>query len=500
MSEPYDSSHFDPTAGDGPQPDPETAAAQESAADAETAAAQTPDAGTASFAEDGTYRIVRPDEQREPEGEKSYQDSYYTPAHESIPTGGYYVPDEPPKKAPRAKKPHSGRGPGWKVACLCLACALLGGLGGGAIGAAVVNKAPAETTDNTQNTPGSGVLTTQPVSSGTMSSGEIYAEACKQVVGVTTEVTYSNMFGQTSSSAVAGTGFVITSDGYILTNYHVISYADQYGYDVSVMTYDGTSYAAKIIGTEPDNDVAVLKIDAAGLTPVTFGDSDSMAVGDTVYAVGNPLGELQFSMSNGMVSALDRTITTEEGSTPINMFQITAAVNEGNSGGPVYNTSGQVIGIVTAKYSSSGVEGLGFAIPINDAVNIANELMENGYVTGKAALGVMTTTIPASVAQYYNMVEGALISSVNAGSAAEKAGLKAGDIITALGDTAVSSSDALSSAMRSYAAGDTATLTIYRDGKSLQVSVTFDEKTSSNSAQSAAPQRQPQSGLPFQIG
>ena len=231
---------------------------------------------------------------------------------------------------------------------------------------------------------------------------------------------------------------------------------------------------------DEDNDIALLKIDASGVTPVTFGDSDSMAVGDTVYAVGNPLGELEFTMTSGMISALDRTITTSDGTdSGINMFQIDAAVNAGNSGGPVYNTSGQVIGIVTAKYSSSGVEGLGFAIPVNDAVAIANDLMKNGTVTDRAQLGITLQAIPSSAAQYYNMPDGAYVNSVNSGSCAEKAGLKAGDIITAIDDTTVSSGDALRSALRGYSAGESATLTVSRNGETLTLTVTFDRASDS---------------------
>lgn len=205
-----------------------------------------------------------------------------------------------------------------------------------------------------------------------------------------------------------------------------------------------------------------------------------MTVGDTVYAVGNPLGELEFTMTSGMISALDRTITTSDGTdNGINMFQIDAAVNAGNSGGPVYNTSGQVIGIVTAKYSSSGVEGLGFAIPVNDAVAIANDLMKNGTVTDRAQLGITLQTIPDSAAQYYNMPSGAYVNAVNSGSCAEKAGLKAGDIITAIDNTAVSSGDALRSALRGYSAGESATLTVSRSGETLKLTVIFDRASDS---------------------
>ena len=288
-----------------------------------------------------------------------------------------------------------------------------------------------------------------------------------------------------------GSGFIISSDGYILTNQHVISYAEAYGYDVTVMTYDGTSYTAKIVGSYASNDLAVLKIDAEGLTPVTFGDSDSVSVGDTVYAVGNPLGELAYSMSTGHVSALDRTITTDESTAAINMFQIDAAVNEGNSGGPAYNDQGQVIGIVSAKASSSGVEGLGFAIPVNDAVSIANELIENGVVTNKVELGVSTQTIPSNVAKYYNMVEGAYLVTVEDGSCAQKAGLQIGDIVTAIEGKSVTSSDALRAALRGYNPGDTVEITFDRAGETQTVSVTLDAMSQETiDAQKAEQQKQ----------
>lgn len=469
-------------AGDAPQDVP-----------ADTAEPESP------FAEDGTYRMVRPDEHRE-EPPKSYEDaSYHTQEQASAIPPRYYTPEKRRTKEPRQPKAGRSKKMFWQVACLCLVCALLGGIGGGAIFSAISGRSAApEQTAATPAPTSSGVLTTQATSSGAMSASDIYAAACQQVVGITTELTYQNFFGQTSSQAVSGSGFIITSDGYILTNYHVISYAAQYDYDITVMTYDGTSYTAKIVGVDSSNDIAVLKIDATGLTPATFGDSDEMAVGDTVYAVGNPLGELQFSMTTGHISALDRTITTDESSIPINMFQIDAAVNSGNSGGPVYNDAGQVIGIVTAKYSSSGVEGLGFAIPVNDAVNIANELMENGVVINKVQLGITTQTIPAQVAQYYNMVEGACVLSINEGSCAEKAGLQINDIITAVGGKTVASSDALKAALRGYAPGDTTELTIYRAGKTTTITVTLDE--ADETTQQEATQQQPQNIIPYSIG
>ncbi len=325
----------------------------------------------------------------------------------------------------------------------------------------------------------------------TLTGAQIYSMACNQVVGVNTSVTTTNIFGQQSSSAVSGSGFIISSDGYILTNYHVIEYADKYDYDLTVMLYDGTSYPAEIIGSEPDNDVAVIKIDATGLSPVTFGSSEEMNVGEPVYAIGNPLGELEFTMTTGSISALDRYVTTDA-NTSINMFQIDAAVNSGNSGGPVYNSRGEVIGIVTAKYSSTGVEGIGFAIPIDDAVNISTQLINQGYVSGKAYLGVNVQDITESYAYYLNLPQGAYVYSLVDGSCAGAAGMKVGDVITAVGDHKVTSSTTLKSALSHFSAGDTTTVTVYRSGENIVLNITFDERDASVDSGAAQQQQQQQ--------
>jgi serine protease Do len=305
--------------------------------------------------------------------------------------------------------------------------------------------------------------------------------ACAQVVGITTEVTYYNRFGMTSTSPVVGSGFIISSDGYILTNHHVIEEAVKGNYEVEVMLYNGDTYLAEIVGYESEtSDIAVLKINAEGLNAVTMGDSNAMRVGRDVYAVGNPLGELAYSMTDGMISALDREITTTDKNTgrttTVNMFQISAAVNSGNSGGPVYNDAGEVIGVVTAKYSSTGVEGLGFAIPINDAMAIAKDLMEIGYVRGKPYMGITVQTVSSTVAQYYNMVEGAYVYSVEPGSPAEAAGLRMGDIITKLNDTDIRSTADLTNTQKNYRAGETVTLTVYRSSEYMEIQLTFGEK------------------------
>ncbi len=441
----------------------------------------------------------------------SYMDASYAPKGEGPETPrSYYTPPEKPP-APKKKKVKKEKKPIGMVQLICalLICALLGGLGGGAIvsyrlgssqskgsgpvsqGQVVVTAVPEEQAP-----------TAAPVVTGSVLSGsEIYSLGCMQAVAITTEITYTNYFGMQTSTPVSGSGFIATENGYIVTNYHVIEEAQKGGYDISVVLYSGESYTAKIIGVEEQSDIAVLKIEATGLSAATLGNSSNMQVGETVYAIGNPLGELSFTMTSGMVSALDREITTSSSSTGAsitnNMFQIDAAVNQGNSGGPVYNDKGEVIGIVTAKYSSTGVEGLGFAIPINDVASIVNELTEKGYVSGKPSFGIIATTVEQSIAQYFNMVEGAYIYSINPGSCSENAGLAVGDIITAIDGVQVKSSSDLTSQKRNYNAGDTVTLTIYRAGEYLDVDVVLDEEIPASSVSKSEPKPQP-SAVPKQ--
>ena len=421
------------------------------------------------------------------EKENIYSDAHYTPAGEGAVPPRYYTPPEPKKTETKKKR---GRGLGvFGVIALCLICLLLGGLAvAGFMGRNMdaridaLEKAAAQSGTQSAHTSlqdGSGKATaaTEVRQDNTvLSATAIYERACEQVVGISTEVTYTNYFGMVSSSAVSGTGFIISDSGYILTNYHVIEFAATSGKDITVMLHDGTRYTASIVGYEKYNDVAVLKIDANGLDAVRFGDSDTLSVGEVIYAVGNPLGELDFSLSTGYVSALDRDINTDDSGVAINMFQIDAAVNSGNSGGPVYDAAGEVIGIVTAKYASTGVEGLGFAIPINDAVSIANDLITKGYVTGKAYMGVTIDQRYNSLySQYYNMPLGAYVSSVESGSSAEKAGIQAKDIITKLGDKDITGYTDLTSALHSFSAGETASVSVYRGGEDLELTITFDE-------------------------
>ncbi len=441
-------------------------------------------------AEDGSYRIVKPDAEQN----TCYRDAAYTP-QSGASFDGYYVPGgRGGKPTEPEKKPHK-RGMGAAgVIALCLVCALLGGVSGGLIAnanqpAAVVSEtdAPASDTPLVQTSPSAGGTTTS--SDGAMSARDIYYDlACKQVVGIQTDITTTNIFGMTVSGSVSGSGFVISEDGYILTNYHVVEDAYTGGYEVKVMFYDGSTYTAEIKGFDRNNDIAVLKIDATGLDAAELGSSDSLYVGDTVYAVGNPLGELSYSMTSGMVSATDRLITTEEGT--MTMFQIDAAVNEGNSGGPVYNTSGQVVGVVTAKSNEDGTEGLGFAIPIDDAVRIANDVISGerslDAETGDAYLGITPADVDSMAAQYYGFPEGAYVRTVTEGSAAEKADIKVGDIITQLDGYDIGSSDELRQELLFHSAGETVDIVVWRSGEYLTLSITFDQKPADSSTDSGS--------------
>lgn len=437
-----------------------------------------------------------------------YSDAHYIPLDESTDPPKYYTPA--PKKEPGS----AGTGLGKAVLTVAL-CALFAVLGCVA-GAGMVSRRTdryieelrgqvgelsadlAETSNGVRDLSSGNrapevIYVDQATSEISFRPSDIYEAACKQVVGVTTDVTYTNFFGQTSSTAVSGTGFVFSSEGYIITNYHVIEYADRYNYAVRVIMHDGSSYDAVIVGTEINNDIAVLKINAQDLVPVSMGDSDAISVGDSAYAVGNPLGELQFTMTSGTVSALDRLIRADSSSPSINMFQIDAAINTGNSGGPVYNSAGEVIGVVTAKYSENGVEGIGFAIPINDARHIAEDIIENGYVTGKAYLGIYYDESNTSIYnRYYRNLwgspKGVMVLGIDKNGPAREAGIKEYDTITSIDGRSVENTADLLNQMKRYSPGDKAEITVFRatgtgnKGASVTLTVTFEEAGSRTTA------------------
>lgn len=303
---------------------------------------------------------------------------------------------------------------------------------------------------------------------------EVYSMNVNACVGIATQIT-TNVWGQVASASASGSGFILTSDGYVVTNNHVVEGATS----VTVKLYNGEEYDAEIVGTDEMNDVALLKIDATGLQAVTIGDSDQIEVGEEVIAIGNPLGELTFTMTAGVVSALDREINTD--GKPINMLQTDVAINSGNSGGPLFDMNGNVIGITSAKYSGStssgaSIEGISFAIPINDALRVVYDLQQYGHVTGRAYLGVTVKDLDGTTASTYGLPTGPMIRTVEEGGCAEKAGLQEGDIIIGFNDAEISSYTDLVAALNKCRAGDTATIKVYRAGAEVEASVTLDER------------------------
>lgn len=320
----------------------------------------------------------------------------------------------------------------------------------------------------------------------------VYENNAKSVVAVSSTIR-STVYGQTREGTSSGSGFIISDDGYVVTNRHVVEGAT----DVTVTLSTGDEYTAKVIGSDSLNDVALLKVEATGLPAVKLGSSDKLAIGDMVCAIGNPLGSLTATLTVGYVSGKDRQVTTDNST--INMIQTDAAINSGNSGGPLFNMYGEVVGITSAKYSgttSSGasIEGISFAIPIDDVMSIIDDLQEYGYVTG-AYLGVTVTDTDAAAAKLYGMPTGAYVNSVEDGGAADRAGVQPKDIIIGLGDTDISNRTELPRVLRRFKAGDTTTITVIRSGERMTMDITLDEKPrDTQSSSSTVEPTQPQNG------
>ena len=418
--------------------------------------------------------------------ESPFANSPYEMEHEP---SRYQPQYEAPKKPKKKKK----NGFGKKLLAACLTVALVAGSCG--ITAALVNDYWDDRTEameeafeqkiqqlQAQVDAASAAATGNSVSGTVVATGsglapsQVYAQNVRSVVLITCEVV-SSYYGQTTTGVSSGSGFILTEDGYVITNAHVVEGAS----NVKVTTFDGESYTAQVCGTDSTNDVAVLKVETTGLDAVTVGSSDNLIVGDQVVAIGNPLGDLTSTMTVGYVSAKDRDVTTD--GTTINMIQTDAAINSGNSGGPLFNMKGEVVGITTAKYSGSSssgatIEGIGFAIPIDDAMALVSDLMEFGYVKG-AYMGVRIQDMDdqtATMAQVYGLPVGPIIAGTEAGGAAERAGLQANDIVTHVDDTRVETTSDLTRALRQYEPGDTATVTVYRGGNLLELTITFDER------------------------
>jgi len=324
-----------------------------------------------------------------------------------------------------------------------------------------------------------------------MTASEVYVANVNSTVGITTAIT-TNFFGYQTTSAASGSGFIMSEDGYILTNHHVIEGSSS----VTVSLYDGTSYDATVIGYDKNNDIAVLKVDAEGLVPVVFGNSDDVKVGENVIAIGNPLGELTFSLTSGVVSALDREVTLSSGVT-MDLIQTDCAINSGNSGGALFNLYGEVVGITNAKYSSSSsgasIDNIGFAIPVNNVLGIIESIIEKGYIS-KPYIGISIVTV-TNDAIALGLPAGAAVQSVGEGSPAEAAGLQANDIITKANDIEIKQNSDLTELVGSMAVGDKLKLSIYRQGQILELEITVGEQVQSALEAEAAPSAQQQPGM-----
>ena len=393
-----------------------------------------------------------------------------------------YKPVPDPGQAPKKRRRISAGRILRTVVSLVLAAAV--GFAGGYVGSMVGNnhKLVIQAADRTEQL-NDALASSTSTGGDNLTTAQVAALVTPSVVPITTEaVVYSNWswFGQRQIESGAGSGVIISDDGYILTCAHVVDGAD----DITVQV-DGTDYDATVIGSDTTSDVAVLKIDAEGLTPAVVGDSNALTVGEEVMAVGNPLGNLSGTVTNGIVSALNRDVSIQNNDGSIlnlSLIQTNASISPGNSGGGLFNMAGELIGIVNAKSQASGAEGLGFAIPINTAIAIAQDLLENGYVSGRPYLGItyISVTDEATAQQLGVSTYGIYIVDVSAGSGAAQAGLEPGDRIVSIDGAEVAARDDVSAIIDGHAAGDTISITVARDGQMLTVSATLGEQTPNN--------------------
>lgn len=417
------------------------------------------------------------------EFEYGFQQPLQENEQQQSPSQEYSQPYPLYRETPQKNTPKKPGGKGIVAMALCFS--LLGGIigtGGTLLAGQLLNSRQGGASAANVSTMVEGlressiIQTAQIDTSRQMTAAEVYAANVNSTVGITTSVT-TNFFGFQTTSAASGSGFIISSDGYILTNYHVIENSNS----ITVSMYDGTSYDAALIGYDESNDIAVLKIDAENLTPVILGDSDNLNVGDSVVAIGNPLGELTFSLTSGSISAKDRQVTLSSNVT-MNLLQTDCAINSGNSGGALFNLYGEVIGVTNAKYSSSSsseasIDNIGFAIPINSIRNIVESIIEKGYIS-KPYMGVSVSDVSAEY-QLYGLPQGAAVRSVTEGGPAEKAGLQAGDIITNVNGSDITCGDDLVKLVSAVEVGDELAVTIYRQGETLEVTVVIEEKIQS---------------------
>ena len=396
-----------------------------------------------------------------------------------------YVTPKPPKpKKPKKKMGTAGRR---VIACLLVLALVAAGCG---ITAASLNThfkhAVADTRNQYENqlqdlkqqvdrlsrlAGGNSVSGSPAASAGSLTPAQVYAQNVDSVVSISSSMA-PNRMGQVAKGS--GSGFILTEDGYVVTNYHVIEGAAE----VSVVLYDKSEHPATVVGSDINNDVAVLKIEGENLPAVTLGSSSDLLIGDMVVAIGNPLGVLAATQTVGYLCGKDRNVTT--GGTYINMLQTDAAINAGNSGGPLFNMRGEVVGITSAKYSGTtgsgaSIEGIGFAIPIDDVMDIVEDLVHLGYVSG-AYLGITLQEMDPEEAARYNLPVGPYVVNVVEGGSADRAGIQPKDIIIQIGEYKVTNYNELARALRHFEAGDETTITYVRSGATKEAKITLDER------------------------
>ncbi|MGL4283785.1 MAG: S1C family serine protease [Eubacterium aggregans] len=400
------------------------------------------------------------------------EDGQFTPGAKESPMGGI-VPSTNKKRRTRKGAAFGGMKKsmaGMMVGCVLLSGAL--GFGGGMLanqvagGKTVMYQSVAQ--DTAAGTSDRTASTTENVAS----------SAANSVVEIKTEAVTKSQYMKDMVTEGAGSGVIVSTDGYIVTNNHVINGASK----ITVTTKDEKSYEATLVGTDSESDVALLKISASNLQPVVMGNSEGIVVGQQAIAIGNPLGELGGTVTDGIISALNREITID-GKT-MNLLQTDTAINPGNSGGGLFNASGELIGLVVAKSSGTGVEGLGFAIPVNEVKSVVEALMSDGYVKGRASLGVTLVDVDSAktAMQYRVNSTGVYISQVTSGGPAANAGLQSGDRIVSVGGTAVSSAADVKQAIRSHSVGDTIEVKVSRNGSEQTMKVILGEYQGENTS------------------
>ena len=405
--------------------------------------------------------------------------------------GGNNVPPSGPS-APPPKGGKKRRRNGARLARSVVALVLAGAMGflGGFVGGKLSGgtKVVLQTSDRAAASGSGAAITTTSTGGSDLSLSQVAALVSPSVVVLTTEqVVYSqwSWYGQGRVESGAGSGVIISSDGYIVTCDHVVTGASNI-----TVTIGDQDYSAVIVGEDATSDIAVIKVEATGLTPATIGDSNALAVGEEVVAVGNPLGRLGGTVTNGIISALNRSVSIQGSGSVLTMslIQTNASISPGNSGGGLFNMAGELIGIVNAKSTDSDAEGLGFAIPINDAIKVAQELLENGYVAGRPYMGITYLPVTdASTAQQLGVsAYGIYVVDVVKGGPADRAGIQTGDRIVSIDNAEISSKNDLGTALQKYSAGDTIAVGLARSGQMQTVQLTLGDWSESNRTQNSA--------------